>query len=82
MVTDPVCGTMIDPDDCHYFSMHEGESYGFCCRGCMERFDANPSLFLGIPAPALDMPLGVTGLDDDLLGMPSRRAYGGTVGTL
>lgn len=42
---DPVCGKEVDPDQ-GYGVMHEGDLYRFCSRHCLDRFDAQPSLFI------------------------------------
>ena len=31
---------------------HEGRTYAFCCRGCLERFRANPAAYLTAPSGA------------------------------
>lgn len=35
---------------------HEGRTYYFCCPGCVERFQANPSEFTGEGSGASDEP--------------------------
>lgn len=47
MVTDPVCGMRIDPDDAVATAEHDGERYWFCSEVCHVAFTADP-------APAAD----------------------------
>jgi heavy metal translocating P-type ATPase len=54
---DPVCGMTVDPRVTPFEFVHGGKSYHFCCRGCLERFKADPAEFLAeegveLPAPA------------------------------
>jgi Cu+-exporting ATPase len=44
---DPVCGMSVDPDHTEYRSVHDGQAYYFCSRGCKESFDKDPSSFVG-----------------------------------
>jgi FtsP/CotA-like multicopper oxidase with cupredoxin domain/YHS domain-containing protein len=46
MVTDPVCGMRIDPDDAAATAEHEGTTYYFCSQPCHDTFMANPSSFV------------------------------------
>ena len=48
---DPVCGMTVDPAKAASFD-HAGRVYYFCCKGCLERFKADPARFLA-PKPAL-----------------------------
>ena len=42
MITlDPVCGMTVSPDTPYRYTW-EGEEYGFCCAGCMRKFEAEP----------------------------------------
>jgi YHS domain-containing protein len=43
MVTDPVCGMRIDPDDAVATAEHNGTTYYFCSEACHERFVAEPT---------------------------------------
>ena len=38
LVRDPVCGMEIDPAETRHQATVDGESYWFCCRGCLEEF--------------------------------------------
>jgi adenylate cyclase len=42
MVTDPVCGMRIDPDDAVATAEHDGERYWFCSEACYSAFAADP----------------------------------------
>ena len=61
---DPVCGMTVDPARAKATHEHAGKTYYFCCRGCQEKFSAEPAKYL-IPkalvgiAPATSNPLQV-----------------------
>ena len=38
LVPDPVCGMEVDPAETRHQATVDGESYWFCCRGCLEEF--------------------------------------------
>jgi adenylate cyclase len=42
MVTDPVCGMRIDPDDATATEEHEGQAYYFCSEACRAAFVTDP----------------------------------------
>ena len=46
MVTDPVCGMRIDPDDAAATAQFEGNSYYFCSQVCHDAFVADPASFV------------------------------------
>ena len=46
MVTDPVCGMRIDPDDAAATAEHEGSTYYFCSEACRDAFVADPAAYL------------------------------------
>ncbi len=46
MVTDPVCGMQIQPEQAAGQSTHEGQTYYFCSAGCKNKFDANPAQYV------------------------------------
>ena len=58
MEKDPVCGMTVDPGRAKATYEHAGKTYYFCCRGCQEKFSADPSKYLNSgglqikPAPA------------------------------
>ncbi|HUR35636.1 MAG TPA: heavy metal translocating P-type ATPase [Vicinamibacterales bacterium] len=54
-VLDPVCGMTISPDDAVGHVDFEGQTYYFCNQSCLDRFQADPAVFLG-SAPADRMP--------------------------
>ena len=45
IVTDPVCGMRIDPDDAVAEAEHEGETYYFCSETCRDAFAADPASY-------------------------------------
>jgi Cu+-exporting ATPase len=61
---DPVCGMTVDPGRAKGTHEHGGKTYYFCCRGCEEKFSAEPAKYLasktlvGI-APASSKPLQI-----------------------
>jgi adenylate cyclase len=42
VVTDPVCGMRIDPDDAVATAEHDGQLYWFCSEACRDAFAADP----------------------------------------
>jgi adenylate cyclase len=44
MVTDPVCGMRIDPDDAVATAEHEGQRYWFCSEACRNAFIDGPEI--------------------------------------
>ena len=48
--TDPVCGMEVDPDKAAGSFEHDGETHYFCSKGCLAKFQAEPSKYLGEPA--------------------------------
>ena len=47
MVTDPVCGMRIDPDDAVATADHDGEKYYFCSEACRNAFVADAASYTG-----------------------------------
>lgn len=47
---DPVCGMMVDPATSKWSYVHEGESFHFCARLCLEKFSVDPNTYLN-PKP-------------------------------
>ncbi len=43
---DPVCGMNVDPARAAGSADHDGQTYYFCSRGCVEKFRANPLRYL------------------------------------
>jgi Cu+-exporting ATPase len=43
---DPVCGMAVDPGRPSATHEHAGKTYYFCCRGCQEKFSAEPAKYL------------------------------------
>ncbi len=42
---DPVCGMTVDPARSAHRSEYRGRTIHFCCAGCKQKFDQNPSTF-------------------------------------
>jgi len=45
---DPICGMLVDPLTADCFSVYEDVTYYFCCGGCKERFEVEPSSYIKI----------------------------------
>jgi P-type Cu+ transporter len=43
---DPICHMTVDIGTARYTSVNRGQSYYFCSRGCKQRFDAHPHMYL------------------------------------
>src|SRR5688572_10075291 len=48
---DPVCGMTVEPGSAAGSAVHDGATYHFCSRHCLEKFRADPGRYLG-PEPA------------------------------
>ena len=46
MEIDPVCGMEVDPATAEWKWDHQGTTYYFCAKGCMEDFMEDPESFL------------------------------------
>jgi len=46
MAYDPVCKMHVDERTAKWTHEHEGTTYYFCAKGCMEDFEENPEWFL------------------------------------
>ena len=42
---DPVCGMSVSAESQHR-TTHDGETYYFCCAGCLNKFRASPEKYL------------------------------------
>ncbi len=42
MVKDPVCGMTIDPKTAFATREHAGQTFYFCSKECVDKFDADP----------------------------------------
>jgi len=47
MATDPVCGMAVDPAAARHRTEYAGKQYFFCGARCLERFSAEPGIFVG-----------------------------------
>jgi Cu+-exporting ATPase len=54
MATDPVCGMQVDEASAGDSSLFEGRKYSFCSAGCKQKFETNPSAYVGPPFPTGD----------------------------
>ena len=48
---DPVCGMNVNPATAKYRAEHKGTQHFFCGAGCLQKFEANPDLYLSTSAP-------------------------------
>ena len=46
IVTDPVCGMQIEPDDAAGTAAYKGTTYYFCSQLCLDAFEADPSAYV------------------------------------
>ena len=46
---DPVCGMTVDPATARHRFEHQGQTYVFCCAGCLGKFVADPQRYLAPP---------------------------------
>ena len=51
MPKDPVCGMEVNKKNATGTSVHEGVTYYFCAETCKDKFDKNPSAFIGTESP-------------------------------
>jgi heavy metal translocating P-type ATPase len=43
---DPVCGMNVNPQTARFRCEHGGQPYYFCCKGCLDKFQADPRKYL------------------------------------
>ena len=61
MALDPVCGMTVDPARAAGHVDHDGTTYYFCSKGCLEKFRADPKKFLsGVREPMRAVPALLT----------------------
>ncbi len=58
---DPVCGMNVNPATARHTHAHAGETYYFCCAGCVEKFKTDPQKYLTKPAPTISSGLVTLG---------------------
>ncbi len=46
-VTDPVCGTRVEPSQAAAQAEHDGRAYYFCSEACRRAFEEDPEAFVG-----------------------------------
>lgn len=57
-VQDPVCGMTVDPHTAQHRADYRGHPYFFCSARCREKFEAEPTRYLGDKVPAEPVPEG------------------------
>jgi Cu+-exporting ATPase len=57
---DPVCGMSVDPGKAEFRHDYKGQTYYFCCVGCLEKFKAAPEKYLGSQQGSRLVMLGAT----------------------
>ena len=55
-ITDPICGMTVDPASAAGSATHEGHTYYFCSRHCLETFRAKPGQYVGQPKVTASLP--------------------------
>ena len=75
---DPVCGMTVEPESAAGHVEHEGKTYYFCSRSCVEKFKANPEKYLaeGQEEPAAGSARGRRLRLPDVPGGPPGQARG------
>ncbi|MDR7033776.1 heavy metal translocating P-type ATPase [Mesorhizobium sp. BE184] len=58
VLRDPVCGMVVDPATAAHFLHHDGEKHYFCSEGCLKKFEADPTRYLGERPDPAPMPKG------------------------
>ncbi len=53
LVRDPVCSTLLEPQQAYGSAEYAGETYYFCCPVCQGAFQNDPLLYLAKPAPEI-----------------------------
>ena len=48
---DPVCGMTVDPARAAGSSQYKGQTFYFCSKGCVAKFEADPERYLAPDAP-------------------------------
>ena len=56
LATDPVCGMKVDPATATLHAEHQGKTYYFCSRRCLEKFSTDPAATLAKSAAERRMP--------------------------
>ena len=46
LAIDPVCGMTVDPVTAKHTFVHNGKTYYFCCRSCLDKFSKDPAAYL------------------------------------
>jgi Cu+-exporting ATPase len=59
-VVDPVCGMTVSPSSAAGRHEHEGTTYYFCSKSCLERFRGDPETYLGAEESHIDPVCGMT----------------------
>ncbi len=57
LAKDPVCGMTVDPQTARFRHEHEGVTYYFCARGCLDKFRSAPEKYLAKTQPAAKDPV-------------------------
>ena len=47
---DPICEMTVDIATARFTSVHEGQTYYFCCPACKKKFEADPAAYLPVKA--------------------------------
>jgi len=55
VLRDPVCGMLVDPAAGKPTFEHGGQTYHFCCKGCRDKFAADPGAYIEAKDPVCGM---------------------------
>ena len=58
-IIDPICGMTVEPHSAAGSFEYNGTTYYFCSKGCLQKFQQDPELFLKKPTPQLSQPVGI-----------------------
>jgi len=63
-IQDPVCGMTVNPVTALHKYEHDGHTYYFCAKHCLEKFRAEPARYLlKAPGSQFQVPSATAGLD-------------------
>ena len=72
-VIDPVCGMTVNPDSAAASLDHQGKTYYFCSRHCMDKFRDDPERFLNKPSITPDQNFIPTSQIVSIVGQSQRQ---------
>ena len=79
LVKDPVCNMNVNPATAAGSSEYKGQTYYFCCLGCMKRFNADPEKYLAPKPSAAGVPKSQMVQIGSIMPAPAASSGKGTV---